>query len=363
MMDEHEIMYYEDLTEQEISVLTEGFTGDYDPESFDESVLLEPEDDDFNKKDTEDFPFISEDSGAALYGHDFYLRDLKQRYDLLSQDEMMEVLDIYNRDSSTDEEKKAALEKIFNSIDPLIEKMAKSFVTRYKDMDDLVSEAHLKILESGALSKYNNSKGKLSSYLHQVVKNTWIASYPKENTLSGASAKIQRFDTAIRLAGERFYMENGRYPTEDELAYMDIFPTNKKNATHEQKVNIVHETRQYCRQSKLLPVDSVFNADHEGTIDMDRSILLRDSSAEEMLENCENISLYDKLRDLMRDVLSPREYAIMMLCNGVYTDKCYTTNEIAQEIGISRGRVGQLYLKARKKLEQRGLNDSKRSLF
>lgn len=112
-----------------------------------------------------------------------------------------------------------------------------------------------------------------------------------------------------------------------------------------------------CIENEILMLFRV-NKKHQGNMSLDESLgmekdgneivladVISDSEADGM-EQVETNILTEKLLQLIKDNLSPREYQILELRYGIGGKVAYTQREVAKKLGISRSYISRLEKKA-----------------
>lgn len=202
---------------------------------------------------------------------------------------------------------------------PLVRAIAHDIHRRipmYNDLDDLIQWGSMGLLD--AIKKYMpNSENTFKTYARHRIRGAILDGLRDSDATSRSARKHQRL---IENSKKDFYLDNGRDPSEDELAkVLDI------------KVSALRKI-----DAKTLPIKSMSMEDVELFSKDDRRALIvalknKKSDARQKLEVAENLK---KLVD--------NQYPIHRACFLLLNIWGLTMKEIAELFGLSESRISQI---------------------
>jgi RNA polymerase primary sigma factor len=254
-----------------------------------------------------------------------YLADIN-RYPMASPEEETELA---YRASKGDTE---ALQRLVEANLRFVVSVAKQYQGHGLDLPDLINEGNLGLMK--AAGKFDPTRGfKFISYAVW-----WI----RQSILQGLSdqARMVRLPlnqvsnlNRITKARSSFLQDNGREPTDEELApLVDLTPAKLAEAIRS--------------SGPHLSFDTPFGEDGDGTL-LD---VIPDESLPETDAPLKDESLRADLEDAMK-VLAPRERDILKLAFGIGCRE-QTLEEIGETYHLTRERVRQLKEKAIRKMSR-----------
>ena len=194
----------------------------------------------------------------------------------------------------------------------LVVSIANKF-TGFGEKDDLISEGNIGLLK--AEKKYDEAKGKFSTFASWYIKGEILRYIEKENALSSYSNKQNK---TLKKVREELKQELEREPLPEELSI-------ESDLSLKTVERLIKDTQQ------PIPLD-----DPEST----NSI----TDETDLVEDIDEILLQDRIKEGLK-TLTPREQKIIEL-----TLKGYKSGEM--DLGISEERVRQVKKEALNKLKQ-----------
>ena len=255
-----------------------------------------------------------------------YLNEIRM-YPMLNEKEEQELA------TKAKEGNEEARKKLIESNLRLVVSIAKKYISPDLPFLDLIQEGNIGLMK--AINKYDVGKGfKLSTYatwwIRQSISRS-IIEKTKSIRMPVRMVEILRKIKKLEIEG----LKNGIQFTDEEIA---------------EKLNIKLDRVIYCRKisnnvSKLMSLDSPVGEENDST--------LKDFVPDKL--NIENDVIdemqYDKLMQIMKIILTPREEIILNKRFGLETGTVKTLEELGVELNVTRERVRQIEAKALKKLK------------
>lgn len=249
----------------------------------------------------------------------------------LSKEEEIEIIKKYKQD------KNVSIDIIVESHYRLVKSIALKYINQGVDLEDLIQEGNIGLLK--AIEDFNpDKKVCFSTYATIKIKNK-IQNYVMNNgrTIRIAKYKVQNFYKLKKLLN-LLSIKLNREPTIEELAQELEIPEEEieKLLQFSQSIRSLNETIEFSNSDSTDTLEKVIP---------DKSL-----SIEEQYEEKEKIEMIRNF--LENSILTEREREVLKLKFWSDGDKPLSDPQIANILGITKARVGQLSKKAILKLRR-----------
>lgn len=262
-----------------------------------------------------------------------YVKDI-YKCENLSHDEQIEL---YNKAQNGDTE---AREKLIVSNQRFVFAIAKRYTTN-ENLMDIVEEGNIGLMEAidSTDPKFDPSKG--YTFLTFAV---WFIRRRIVNYMINNNNIVKRTNNAktnfhIGKIKNKFYCENGRFPTNDEI--VDLFDK-------EYGVKIIDPNDLF--DLKVESINTTFDNDDSNAFENSAIFTNKTASYNDYNNKVEQ----DSNKYIVNQALSyfdDRDRTILKMAYGIGYDKEYKNSEIADELELTTERVRQLRNAAEKKLQ------------
>ncbi len=275
-----------------------------------------------------------------------YLQDIRRVSLLTAEEEIMlsRIVGDWKRKTnvSADLEMKGrrAKEKLIAANLGLVVHVAKKYLKRGLEMDDLVQEGAIGL--DRAVDKFDCTQGcRFSTYAYWWIRQAMTRAIAYQSRLiripSYSWEKLCKINTAHR----EFMQQHGRTPTVIELANLTEIPLNSLEQLMEQFVN-----------TKCASLDQMIGKER----DTELATLIA-SNVQDTFEAIAQEHVRAFLCSLL-ETLTEREAMILRMRFGLDGEPPQTLQSIGKVLGVSRERIRQVETKALTKLRKhRGLRD------
>ena len=213
----------------------------------------------------------------------------------------------------------------------LVISIAKGYVNRGLAMTDLIQEGNIGLMK--AVDKFEYRRGyKFSTYA------TWWVRQSVTRAVAdfGATIRIPVHMTEsynkIRRYKQRFLQENGRMPTEHEIAEDNDIPL--------QKVQLLTQAMRSVES-----IDAPIGDDEDAT----KLDFVRGDETDDPSRRFQGVSMIESVKKSL-DELTPRESQVLRLRYGIGSNVDHTLEEVGRALGLTRERVRQIKEKAIRRL-------------
>ena len=259
-----------------------------------------------------------------------YLKEIG-RVELLGVDEENQLAKVMNDPEKSEEERKAAKDKLVVANLRLVVSIAKKYVGKGMFFLDLIQEGNLGLMK--AVEKFDSDKGfKFSTYatwwIRQAI-NRAIADQAR--TIRIPVHMVETIHKVSRCQ-RQLQQELGREPTADEIGDKMGMPADK-----------VRETLKIAQEPVSLetPIGEEEDSHLGDFIPDDETPAPADAASANILREVLERQLH---------TLTPREEHVIKLRFGLYDGRCRTLEEVGKEFDITRERIRQIEAKALRKL-------------
>jgi RNA polymerase primary sigma factor len=213
----------------------------------------------------------------------------------------------------------------------LVISIAKGYVNRGLAMTDLIQEGNLGLMK--AVDKFEYRRGyKFSTYATWWVRQSVTRAVADFGNTIRIPVHMTESYNKLRRQKQKFLQQNGRQPTEQELADLAGLPLAKVVLLTQAMRGVESIDAPIGDEEDATKLDFVRGdeADDPGIAFQDRSMI-----------DCVKKSL---------DELSPREAQVLRLRYGIGTNQDHTLEEVGRTLGLTRERVRQIESAAIRKL-------------
>ncbi len=308
-----------------------------------DDTYLDSDIDDFNSKDLEDedsedvndveetqnydLDNLSKSSVKVYDSNVLFLKEMG-KYPLLTKEEEVELAHkIKNGD-------KAARQKFINSNLRLVVNIAKHYIGRGLQFQDLVQEGNIGLMI--AVDKFDPEKGRFSTYATHWIKQAIFRAIGDQSRTIRIPIHYGELISKVNKATRKLTSELERNPTPEEISKeLDGEITPKK----------VMEVQKMAQE----PISLQTPIGEEDETEL--SDFVEDKEHLSPVQNLNERSNSESLLKIMEEVLNPTEQKVIMLRYGYIDGKEWTLEEVGKEFNLTRERIRQIQAKAENKLK------------
>ena len=259
-----------------------------------------------------------------------YINDIR-KYPVLSEKEEDELI---VRIKNGDEE---AREKLIKYNLKFVLSIAKCYASDDK-LSDLISEGNMGLIT--AIDYYDvNFENRFLSYAVWYIRRS-INAYLTNYNFIVKRTNNQKINTKLHNVKNKYYCENGRYPTEGEV--LDILEK-------EYGVKIKCESDLYDVKSES--INEIYDDDASNTYEFSKEYIEKTASENDFIKK-ENLEHNKYLINNFLSIIKERDREVVKRYYGIGYNSNKTFKEIGEEMNLSSERVRQIIENSTKKMRK-----------
>lgn len=300
-----------------------------EPDDFDLMMASMEEDEENAAEDEDNASSPEEDYTTDVY--QLYLREVGSKKVLTPEEEYALAV---RKDQGDKEAEKELIECNLR----LVIKIAKRYYSKEYGMPflDYIQNGNLGLIK--AVQKFDYRKGfKLSTYATYWIQQMTIRETMKQMGTVTLPTQVNENIVKINKIIREWVKEYAEEPSIAEIA-------RRSHLSQDEIVDL------WRWKQGVVPLDKAFNEDEKNEGESTIMSKISTEKEDEVFDEVSRVTLIEHM-EVLKKILSPREYDVILKRYGICGSKTCTLEEIAKRYGVTRERIRQIEKKALKRLK------------